>query len=255
MRQNREVPKNWIRILRCSLKSYLPGFFCACLASSFAIAPARAQQPPAAPPVTASPPAPAGQASQDESPETPDTSALMPVPELPKVPEVQMPGERGISLGIGIWTGNARPEFEKGSFPYDYLGNIRMMGNPKYDQSVDLRVPIGLHDVIWASYMSTRATGNVYAPSELGLITQVYLQNDYLATDYHIVSYKIGFDYLAWPYPVKTSRFRLKTVYEVEFLRARIGFDAPLLAIVDAYGNRLYNSSGNILSYATSHTY
>ena len=230
-------------------------FFCACLAWSFAVAPARAQQPPAAPPVTASPQAPAGQDSQDESTETPDTSALMPVPALPKIPEVQMPGERGISLGIGIWNGNAKPELEKGSFPYAYLGNIRMMGNPKYDQSADLRVPIGLHDVIWASYMSSRAAGNVYAPSELGLITQVYLQGDYLATDYHIVSYKIGFDYLAWPYPVKTSRFRLKTVYEVEFLRARVGFDAPLLAITDAYGNPLYSQSGGILSYATSHTY
>jgi hypothetical protein len=132
---------------------------------------------------------------------------------------------------------------------------MRLVGNPKYDESFELRVAMGLHNVIWASYMSSRASGNTYAPSELGLITQVYLQGDYLATDYHITSYKLGFDYLAWPYPVKTSRFRLKTVWEMQFLRARVGFDAPLLPIVDSSGNPLLDQNGNALSYATAHTY
>lgn len=244
------------------MKSYLSGFLCACLAWSCALAPARAQQPPPAPPVSSAPQTPAGQtpppddqSSPDQSSTSQDTTALMPIPELPKIPEVQMPGERGVSIGVSLWTGNAKPELEKGSFPYAYLGNIRMVGNPKYDPSIDVRVPIGLHDVIWASYFGSRATGDTYAPSELGLITQVYLQGDYLDTDYRIASYKVGFDYLAWPYPVKTSRFRLKTVYEMEFLRVRVGFDAPLLPITDAYGNPLYGSNGSILSYATEHTY
>jgi hypothetical protein len=225
------------------------------LAWSFTLAPARAQEQPPAPPVSASPQAPAGQApdqdqsSEDQAAQTPE---LMPVPELPKIPEVQMPGERGVSVGISLGNGNAKPELEKGSFPYAYLGNIRMAGNPKFDQSVDVRVPIGLHDVIWASYVGSRATGSVYAPSELGLITQVYLQGDYLDTDYRITSYRVGFDYLAWPYPVKTSRFRLKTTYEMQFLRARIGFDAPLVP-TSFFPNEANSDLPS--TYATSHTY
>ena len=240
------------------MKSYLSGFFCACLLWFCSNAPAAAQQPPpAAPPAVGAPQSPAGQTppGQEPSQDAGTGDSLMAVPELPKLPEVQMPGERGFSLGASLWTGNAKPELEKGSFDYAYLGNIRLMGTPKADQSFDLRVALGLHNVIHASYFSTRASGNVYAPSELGLITQVYLQGDYLATDYHLQSYNIGFDYLAWPYPVKTSRFRLKTLWDMQFMRVRVGFDAPLLPIVDSNGNPLTDQQGNPLSYATEHTY
>jgi len=239
------------------VKSYLPGFVCACLVWFCCAAPAGAQLP-AAPPAAGAPQPPESQTppDRDEPSQEPDSgSSLMAVPELPKIPDVRLPGEQGISLGVTVWNGNAKPEFEKGSFDYAYLGNIRMQGNPKVDQGFSGSIALGLHNVLHVSYFTTRASGNTYAPSELGLITQVYLQGDYLATDYHLQSYKIGFDYLAWPYPVKDSRFRLKTVWEMQFMRARIGFDAPLLPIVDAYGNPLTNSNGGFLSYATAHTY
>ena len=217
--------------------------------------PAAAQQPPAPAPESASQPD-SGQTPPDQNQEEEDSAVLKTVPELPKIPEVQMPGEKGISIGLSLWTGNPKPELEKGSFDYQYLGNIRMMGTPKIDPGGDMKIALGLHNVLWGSFQTTRASGNVYAPSELGLITQVYLQGDYLATDYRLTSFKMGFDYLAWPYPVKTSRFRLKTRYSMQFLRARIGFDAPLLPVVDAYGNPLTNATtGGPLSYATVHTY
>jgi len=240
------------------VKSYLPGFTCACLVWFCGIAPAGAQQPPAAPPAAASSQTPSGQTppAPDQPSQDQDTSStLMTVPELPKIPEVQMPGERGVWIGGTMWNGNAKPELEKGSFDYAYLGNIRMMGNPRGDQGFDVHVALGLHDVIRASYFSSRASGNVYSPSELGLISQVYLQGDYLATDYHLENVKIGFDYLAWPYPVKNSRFRLKTLWEMQFVSVRVGFDAPLLPIVDSLGNSLQDANGNPLSYAVEHTY
>jgi hypothetical protein len=237
--------------------SYLSGFACASLVWFCCLAPAGAQQAGTPPPAGASQPG-SGQTApdQDESSQEPDNgSSLMAVPELPKVPEVQMPGERGVSFGADGWSANPKPELEKGSFPYAYLGNIRMMGTPNAHQGFDGSVGIGLHNVLRVSYFSTRASGNVYAPSELGLITQVYLQGDYLATDYLLQNYKIAFDYLTWPYPVKTSRFRLKTIYQFQFFRIRAGFDAPLLPITDAYGNPLSDNNGNPLSYATRHTY
>jgi len=236
-----------------TVKNFLPGLVCACLAWVACTAPAAAQQT-SAPPDSSSQPSSSGQTEPggDQSPEQDqDIEHLMALPELPKIPEVQMPGEKGVSIGFSLWNGNAKPEMEKGSFPYAYLGNIRMMGTPKIDPEYDVKVPIGLHDVIWASFMSTRAAGNVYAPSELGLITQVYLQGDYLATDYHVSSFKLGFDYLGWPYPAKNSRFRFKTRWSMQFLRARMGFDAPLVE------TSLSNPNDTTLSpsYATQHTY
>lgn len=238
------------------MKSYLSGFACACLVWFCCIAPASAQAP-AAPPAAAAPQPPASQtpAGPDEPSQEPDNGSSLAVPEAPVIPDVRMPGERGISLGLSAWNGNAKPEMEKGSFDYQYLGNIRMMGNPKYDESFDGSVALGLHNVLRVSYFSSRASGNVYAPSELGLISQVYLQGDYLATDYHLESFKIAFDYLTWPYPVKTSKFRLKTRWQMQYMRIRTGFDAPLLPIVDSLGNSLLDANGNPISYAVSATH
>lgn len=233
------------------MKSYLSGFACACLVWLCFAAPAGAQQA-AAPPAAAAPQAPDGQTppAEDEASQEPDSSSLTTVPEVPKIPEVQMPGERGLSLGMTGWSANPKPEMEKGSDPYQYLGNIRMMGTPKFNQGFEGSFGVGLHNVFRFSYFSTRATGNVYAPSELGLITQVYLQNDYLTTDYHLENFKFGFDYLTWPYPVKTSRFRLKTLWQFQYTKVRVGFDAPLLPTVDSNGNALLDAQGNPVSYA-----
>jgi len=240
-----------------TVKIFLSGFACACLAWLACSAPAAAQQPSAPPPTTSSSQAASGQTPPDQGqPQDQDQDVepgvLKTLPELPKIPDVQMPGEAGFSLGGSVWNGNAKPELEKGSFAYAYLGNIRMEGNPTVDQTYDFKIALGLHNILWASYMSSRASGNVFAPSELGLITQVYLQGDYLATDYRIHSFKLGFDYLAWPYPVKTSKFRLKTRWSMQFLRARMGFDAPLVP------TSLFPGEANSSlpdSYATDHTY
>jgi hypothetical protein len=233
------------------VKIFVSGFVCACVVWLASNAPAAAQQPPAPPAPTAPQPAPGEEPPDQDQGQEQQGGTLTTLPELPKIPDVQMPGEKGVSIGLTLWNGNAKPELEKGSFDYAYLGNIRMMGNPKIDQGFDVKVPLGLHNIIWASFMGSRASGNVYAPSELGLITQVYLQGDYLATDYRITSYKLGYDYLAWPYPSKTSRFRLKTRWSMQFLRARIGFDAPLVPTLAS------NPSDQNLSasYAAQHTY
>ena len=239
------------------MKSYLSGFACACLVWSCCTAPAGAQQPAAAP-AAGAPQAPDRQTPprQDEPSQEPEKgSSLMSVPELPKIPDVRMPGERGISLGMSLWFANSKPGLEKGSFPYVYPGNIDLQGKPKVDQGFDVGVALGLHNTLRLSVFQTRASGNIAAPTELGLITQVYLKGDYLTTDYHLQSVKLSFDYLTWPYPVKTSRFRLKSLWQVQYMRVRVGFDAPYLPITDSLGNPLTDSGGNLLSYATQKTY
>jgi hypothetical protein len=212
------------------VKSYLPGFVCACLVWFGSTAPAGAQ-PPAAPPAAGTPQAPNGQTptGQGEPSQEPDVdTSLANLPELPKIPEVQMPGERGFSVGASLWWANSKPEFEKGSFALAYLGNIRMEGAPKVNQAFDGAFALGLHNVLRISYFETRAAGNEYAPTELGLYQQVYSLGDYLATDYFLRSAKLSFDYLTWPYPVKTSKFRLKTLWQLQYMEVRTGFDAPL---------------------------
>jgi hypothetical protein len=237
------------------VKSLLSGFACACLVWSCCAA---AQQQPPPPPAGGAPATPDSQnpTSPDQPPVEPQTGGLLPekVPELPRIPDVRMPGERGVWLGFSSWFANPRPNMEKGNDPYAYLGNIPLAGDSNYNNSVEGGVALGAHNVLRFAYFTSRGTGAELAPSEVGLYTQVYLQGDYLVTDYRIKSVKLSFDYLSWPYPVKTSRFRLKTLWQFQYMQIRTGFDAPYIPITDSLGNPLLDSSGNPLSYATQGT-
>jgi hypothetical protein len=236
------------------VKSVLTGFLCACLAGGYCAA------------QTGAPPQPAPSAPESQAPQPPPDqsdpsqtqeagSPVLTIPELPKIPDLRMPGEKGISLGVSAWFTNQQPELRKGTFAYTYPGNIGFQGKPKVDQGADFAVAVGKHNVLRASFFRSSAAGNTVAPTDLGIITQYYLKGDQLATNYRLTSLKLSFEYLTWPYPVKNSRFRLKSLWEVEYTQVRVGFDAPLVATTDSLGNPLTDASGNLLSYSTSAKY
>jgi hypothetical protein len=65
---------------------------------------------------------------------------------------------------------------------------------------------------------------------------------------------KLSFDFLTWPYPVESRRFRFKTLYQVQYTAVRAGFDAPLIPTEDSNGNPLIDSNGNPVTYAATGT-
>ncbi len=240
------------------VKSLLSGFACACLVWFCGAAPAGAQQP-AAPPAAGAPGTPDRQnpPGPDGSSQEPESSIALPlkVPELPAIPDVRMPGERGFWVGFNAWVANPSPNVEKGSDQYQYLGNLPLTGKPRlFNNSFDGGVALGLHNVLRFSYMQSRATNAELAPTQIGIFTQVYLMGDYLVTDYRMKSLKLSFDYLSWPYPVKTSRFRVKTLWQFQYMQIRTGIDAPYVPVTDSSGNPLLDAQGNYLSFATQET-
>ncbi len=71
-------------------------------------------------------------------------------------------------------------------------------------------------------------------PRTLHLWTQDYTSGSLVSTNYKLQNGKISFEYLTWPFPVESRRFRLKTLWQVHYTGVRTEFGLPEAPIVDS---------------------
>jgi hypothetical protein len=195
------------------------------------------QQPPAAP----EPP-------QDQ----PRQTGIQPLPPAPpKVPDVRQPGETGWWIGIDAWFPRQNAYFNKGrDATFTAESKIDLLGRGKFSGFGEIGIALGLHNALRMTYLASHATGNYRTPATLQLFDQTYDPGTLVSTDYRVQNGKISFDYLTWPYPVESRRFRLKTLWAVQYTTVRNSFDAPEKPLVDQYGIPLVDSAGNPITYA-----
>ena len=197
-----------------------------------------------------------GSAQQEKQPAGPPPPITIrpqqaPPPPLPKVPDVRQPGETGISIGVEGWFPVQAPTIDKGhAADWTQPTNTRLAGKPKYSPEGDIGIAVGLHNTLRFSYFQDRASGNLTTGgNDIRIWDVVYPAGSLLATDYKLQVAKISFDYLTWPYPVESRKFRLKTLWQVQYLNIKTTFNAPLLPLVDANGNPIVDSAGNPVNY------
>jgi hypothetical protein len=217
--------------------------------------------PPAQPPVT--PPA-APTPQQQTPPVTPLTTPLPgqpppdagaqpqqhgripePPPPPPKVPDVRRPGESGFFIGISAWLPTQHPIFNSGNaFLTTYAPTvatdslITMQGTPQYGENIEVGMAVGLHNSLRISFNSVQASGDITPPQALTLWSQPYLAGEYLSTNYKFTNAKLSYEFLTWPYPVGSRKFRLKTLWQVQYVSVVSTFDAP---------KNYYDSNGNVI--------
>jgi hypothetical protein len=221
-----------------------------------------AQTPPAQNPTTQTPPPaqtpPAQNPASQTAPDQPVSTAPIVVapPELPKYPDVRLPGEYGFYIGIASWEPAQKPIFDAGRNSGNiYPSYVILQGKSKLGKGGEFGLALGLHNSLTFSYIETRAAGDFTTPTILTVAGgQTYAAGTLVSTDHNIQDLKLSFNYLTWPYPVESRKFRLKTLYQVQYVAAKAGFDAPLLPLVDANGNVLIDANGNPISYASSET-
>ena len=191
--------------------------------------------------------------AQDEPPPPPPRGSggiRTPPPPLPKYPDVRQPGETGFFIGLIAWFPTQGPIFNHGhNSTFTDSSYVTFQGKPKYAEGAEIGIAVGLHNAIHLTYFEDRAAGNFTNTEELRIWDQVYPVDNVVSTNYRLQNAKISFDYLTWPYPVQSSRFRLKTLWAVEYTSIKTGFDLPLLPTVDSAGNPLTDATGNPLSY------
>jgi hypothetical protein len=202
--------------------------------------------------------------SQDDQPQTPPEQQAgqqgpiveQPPPPPPKRPDIRMPGETGWFAGAGAWFPTQQPIFDKGRASYfANPSRLDFQGKPNLAEGAEFGFAVGAHNSIHVSYFQTQASGDFTTPNDITVLNQTYSAGTLVSTNYRLQNLKISFDYLTWPFPVESRRFRLRTLWQVQYLNMKTGFDAPLLPLFDANGNPITDSSGNAVNYAAAHSY
>ena len=248
------------------MKNFLTGLVCTCLLVSAWAAPGWAQeQKPVAqapesaaqpadsqqqtsPPPTAPPPA----APQQEPAAQPQSIIVRKPPAPPPAaPDVRMPGEMGWFVGASGWFPTEQPTFDKGkASTFTNPSKIQFQGKPKIAEGVEVGLAVGPHNILRVAAFESRAAGDTTVPHDVTILTQTYVAGTYVATDYKVQNIKISFEYLTWPYPVESRRIRLKTLWQLQYVSFRSGFDAPFLPTTDSNGTLLLDANGNPLTFS-----
>ena len=216
------------------------GFVCVC-ALLIGGGVGRAQEPAPQAPQT-----PAQQPGENPAGQQQGPNIKQPPPLPPQPPEKSMAEEGKVSVGIYGWLGRGQPTIDAGPvFGQDFFGNtiklpqfppsrLQLQGHPKQIPGFDLTIPAGKHHLIRASYFRATASGDVNSlPGPLILWAGNYTKGELLSTNYKLQNVKISYDFLSWPYPLGSKKFRVKTLWEFQYTTVNSAFDAPLASTVN----------------------
>jgi hypothetical protein len=194
----------------------------------------RAQDPPPAqqtPPQQPPQQAPAQQPTQ--TPPTPEQVTTKPnlklPPPPPKVVDVRMPGEAGISIGLIGWRPFGDQFLDKGKASTFTASSLLKLANSQHGTyGVEVGVAAGLHNTIKASYFYSKTNGNVTPSVDTVIFGQVFSAGEHMTTNSKLSDVKLSYEYLTWPYPVERRHFRLKTLWQMQYITLRSIYDDPV---------------------------
>jgi len=159
-----------------------------------------------------------------------------------------MPGEAGWFLGVTGWLSTGSTYVDKGKeSTFSSSSYLKLPGTPKIEPGGEFGIAVGLHNSLRFTYMFAKAAGNVTAPNDLVIFSQTFNKGDAMSTSYKMSDYKISYEYLTWPYPVGSRKFRLKTLWQMQYVTFKSAYDVPIKsATPDVNGNFTdYSSHGS----------
>ena len=204
---------------------------CVCvLVSVLCVQRSAAQQTPTQTPTVKQPTEPITQPSSQQ-PATP--------PPPPPSPVDQYFTGDGFSATVFYWNSMGHPSMGTGHENTNgEPSNLSSLGDAKRSPSIILSFPAGKHNSIRVSYFRTLGDGNIVSAQPQVIYGTSFLANDYLSNSYSLQNAKISLDYLSLPFPLKGSKLRLKTLWEVQATWIHTTVDAPLrFGDTDAAGN------------------
>lgn len=182
-------------------------------------------------------PPPAQQQQQDQQQQV----APLP-PKKPTVPDYPDPR----TFFIGLWGWGTIP----GQGP-DIIGGqqavgfetLRHLGKDHITPGVEAGLPITRTGELHFEAFLSKGTGSQTAPSATSVFTATINPGDYVATSYQITAAKVYLDDLLFPYKFPVSKFRLKSLWEVQWVAVKGVVSAPLAPQTDSSGNFVTTSA------------
>lgn len=166
---------------------------------------------------------------------TPETSP----PQSPQAPPAQAsknavpdyPEPRTLTIGAFYWLtqGGTQPSLNTGRLAIDYE-TIKDLGKPKKSPGIQASIPITRTGELKLEYSRAKGDGNQTAPAVLDIFNTGFNKGDYLATQYQMQHAKLYLDDLLFPHKFPVAKFRLKSLWEVQWVQIKTTVDAPYLA-------------------------
>ena len=197
------------------------------------LAPAgKAQNPPPAPappPPTVSPATQAAIAAQHAQANTPAPGTRKAEPDYPD--------PRSLTFGVFYWVpfGATGPGIFGGSQATGYE-TLTDMGKARRSPGIEASVPVTRTGSIHVELFRVEGTGNQNAPAATTLFGTAINQGDYLATQYKLSGTKIYLDDLLFPHKFPVSRFRLKSLWEFQYISLSSNIYAPFAPTTNSLG-------------------
>jgi hypothetical protein len=175
-----------------------------------------------------------GQTPQTPPSQTPATPAPQPPQPAPQRPVPDYPDPRTLTIGAFYWiTGpGTEPGYFGGSQAPDYE-TLTDWGKPHRTPGLEATFPITRTGELHFEYFRTKGDTNQNAPANLDIFGTSYNTGDYLATQYQLQNAKLYLDDLLFPHKFPVAKFRVKSLWEVEWVQIKGTIDAPY---IDATG-------------------
>jgi hypothetical protein len=215
------------------VKAKIPtGMLCACLLlpASQILAQEAPQQPPPQPTPPAQTPAPP---SAPGTPPVPKPTVQMPPSAQTGTPKPPVSTERdtggdAVSVELFGWQTNGTPTIRGGkAATVTDAGNLHFPGKTKIAEGAVITFPTTRENSLEFTYFQVSSQGNTVLGATQNFFGNDFSVGDTLATNWHVRAMKLSWNYLTYPYPSNGAKFRLKTLYEVQYVDVNGSFDSP----------------------------
>src|SRR5215471_15560236 len=172
-----------------------------------------------------------GQAPPPLAPGTPATPA-------PQTTETRPSSLYGPwSAEIFYWLTSTSPALRGGAAATGFE-NLNYPGNGKYTPGVSLSFPVSKTGMLNFSGFITKGSTSTTAAQALTLFGTRYASGDLVTANYTVRNLKLSLQDLFFPFPRKEGqRWRVKTLWEVQYASIITNPNAPLAPTTDSSGN------------------
>jgi hypothetical protein len=186
-------------------------------------------------------PAPAAQAPAAPAPPVASTGNVASTGKKATVPDY--PDPRTITVGVFYWLAipGTGPDIigGKAATAYETLNHL---GKEHFAPGIYVSVPITRTGEIKFEGFLPKGTGSQTNSTATTVFSVGYNKGEYLATQYQIQAGKLYLDDLLYPYKFPVSKFRLKSLWEVQYIGIKGTVDGPLAPTTDSSGNAVTNT-------------
>jgi hypothetical protein len=90
-----------------------------------------------------------------------------------------------------------------------------------------LTFPAGKYNRLEVSFYQVHGSGTSTAPQNLSFFGQDFSSGDFIASNFRVRQMQVIWNYLTWPEPPETARFRFKTLWGFQWTSVQSIIDAP----------------------------